>query len=165
MYFSRKRIVGVYTLVLLMILLTSILFSGWVVAQSEAPFNISIEPKTVSAEAGEEVFYTLQIEAQEGFEGSISFVLEVTALGYGATLDLGSHGPPYPREFTRGVTLPPDVPAGVTARGVLTATSGEFVREEVVEITIKSSGKGGLLEWLLRTLSELWNRIISIFSR
>jgi hypothetical protein len=164
-YLSKKRNVGVYTLILLMTLLASTLFSGGVAAQSEAPFTISIEPKTASAEAGEEVAYTLQIEAQDGFEGSISLVLEITALGYGATLDLGSHGPPYPKEFTRGVTLPPDVPGGVTAQGVLTATSGEFVQEEVVEIKIKSSGRGGLLEWLLRTLSELWNRIISIFSR
>jgi len=126
------------------------------------PFSIDVEPNKLSAKGGDEITFSLRIDAEEGFNGSINIELEVTAMGYDATFDFGTQSPPYPKEFDYTITIPSDIPVEVTANGVLRAISGEMVREEYVEINIQSSG-GGILGWFLRGLSNLWKAILSIF--
>lgn len=132
--------------------------------ESEAPFSIDVEPEKLSVKAGDEVTYQLRIDAEEGFNGSIDLELEVTALGYSITFDLETQNPPYPKDFEYTFTMPSDIPLGVTAQGVLRATSGEHVQEEHVEISIQESDNGeGIFSWLLRMLGDLWGSILSLF--
>jgi len=126
------------------------------------PFSIDVEPNKLSAKGGDEITFSLRIDAEEGFNGSINIELEVTAMGYDVTFDVGTQSPPYPKEFDYTITIPSDIPVDVTANGILRATSGEMIQEEYVEINIQSSG-GGILGWFLRGLSNLWKAILSIF--
>jgi len=117
----------------------------------------------LSAKGGDEITFTLRIDAEEGFNGSIGLELEVAAFGYDAKFDIGTQKPPYPKEFEHTITMPSDIPVDVTAQGILRATSEEDVQEEYVEISIQSSGEGGgILGWLLRSLSNLWKAILRI---
>lgn len=152
----------------LILIISVLLFWSWIdVAISEsAPFTISVEPKEMTANVGDEVTYSMSITADEGFNDPISFKLDISALGYQVTLDVGQQDPPYPKDFEYSFTLPSEIPIEVTAEGVMTATSGDYVVQETVEITIKKSGgAGGLIGWLIQMLAEFWSRIISIFQR
>jgi len=132
---------------------------------SDAPYSIDVEPKKTNAKAGDTITYQLKVTAQTEFNDPIKFDLRITAMGYGTDLDLGTQQPPYPKEFEYNVKLPDNIPTGITATGILKATSGIYVVEEEVEITLasSSSGSGGFFEWLMQVLQDLWNRIVSIF--
>jgi len=159
-----RQICGVALILLISFLLSCSWISG-AIAES-APFTISIEPKEMTANVGDEVTYSMSISADEGFNEPIYFELDISALGYQVTLDVGQQDPPYPKDFEYSFTLPSEIPIDVTAEGVMTATSGDYVVQETVKITIKQSGgAGGLIGWLIQMLAEFWNRIISIFQR
>ena len=158
-YFSGVNII---ILVVFFIASASCLYSIEGAVEPDPPFSIDVEPNKLSAKGGDEITFSLRIDAQEGFDGSISIELEVTAMGYDATFDVGTQSPPYPKEFDYTITIPSDIPVDVTANGILRATSGEMIQEEYVEINIQSSG-GGILGWFLRGLSNLWKAILSIF--
>jgi len=151
-------------LLLLFIALPSYVHSIEGAVEPDAPFSIEVEPNKLSAKGGDEITFRIRISADEGFSGSIELELDVSALSYDATFDVGTQSPPYPKEFEYSYTIPSDIPVDVTAQGVLRATSGENVREEHIEISIQSSGfGGGILGWLLQILSDLWKAILSIF--
>lgn len=161
----RKKILySVSTLLLIIVFVTPLLNA---VTGVDAPFSINVEPKSLSAKAGDEVTYTLRIEAEEGYDGVIAFVLDVSALGYSTTLDLGTQFPPYPKDFEYSYTIPSEIPEGVTIEGVLTATDNMgYVQQENVEISIQSTGPGGdILSWFLKALSDIWNAILSLFGQ
>ena len=158
-YFSGVNII---ILVVFFIASISYIYSIEGAVEPDPPFSIDVEPNKLSAKGGDEITFSLRIDAEEGFDGSIGLELEVTAMGYDATFDVGTQSPPYPKEFDYTITIPSDIPVDVTANGVLRATSGEMVQEEYVEISIQRSG-GGILGWFLRGLSNLWKAILSMF--
>lgn len=153
-------------MITILLALSAVYMSGAEAATEDVPFSISVEPEKMTANVGDEVTYSMRIDADEGYNESIHLVLDISALGYQVTLDVGKQDPPYPKDFEYSFTIPSEIPIDVTAEGVLTATSGSYVVQETVEMTIKKSGgAGGLLSWLVQMLSKIWNSIISIFKR
>lgn len=170
---SEMKREGKKTILLTLMLISTMLLplgalttsSALVPSPGVAPFSIDIQPTKTTAKVGDSVTYKLKITAETGFTGSVKLELTITAMGYSATLDLGTHNPPYPKEFEHTVKLPESIPVDVTAKGTLKATSGSYVEQKEVEITIvkSDSGGGGFLDWLIHTLQEIWKRILSIF--
>ncbi len=133
-------------------------------AQSDPPFSIEVEPEKTTANAGDHVTYNIRIVAVAGFEGDIIMVLEIEALSYHEVYDLGVLGPPFPSEFEYVVPVPSDVPADVKAYGTLKGTSGDYVAEAEVELTIKSgTAVGGIVGWILNVLNGIWKAIAGLF--
>lgn len=127
--------------------------------QSDAPFSIDVEPEKITIKPGDEIIFSVKIDAVEGFMGSIDLELEVSIVGYSKTFDLGTLNPPFPKEHEFTVSIPPEIPAG-NIQGTLRGISGEHVVEEDVEITLQ--GAGGILGWILQALSDLWNAILKL---
>lgn len=131
-----------------------------------APFAFSVSPKSVSAKAGDTVSYHAVINASAGFSGAISFSLAITAVGYNATLNLGTVNPPYPKQYDFSFMIPSDVPVSVTLQGVVTGTSGGFSQTDTVQISIQSQSSGGdPLSWLTNLFSGFWNWLMRLLGR
>jgi hypothetical protein len=130
-----------------------------------APFTINVQPKKTTVKPGDFVTYHLSINADPGFDDPIDLTLQVSALVYSSTFEIGEQYPPYPKTFEYSIQIPEDVPTGITGKGVLVATSGEYVVEEEVEITLSADGGGGggFIDQILQFLSDIWNSILSIF--
>lgn len=132
------------------------------VFQSGAPFSIDVEPNEFTIKPGDEVKFSVRIDAVEGFTDSIEFELDVSCVGYSDTFDLGTLDPPFPREQEFTFSIPSEIPVG-SVQGTLRGTSGEHVVEEDVEITLQ--GAGGILGQIFRALSNLWNSILRLFGK
>lgn len=152
---------------LLLLLAPSILFFNTqeAFAADDAPFTINVQPKKTTVKPGDFVTYQLSINADPGFDDPIDLTLHVSALVYGTTFEIGEQHPPYPKTFEYSLQIPEDIPTGITGKGVLVATSGGYVEEEEVEITLSADGGGGggFIDQILQFLSDIWNSILGIF--
>ena len=107
------------------------------IVYSDGPFTLSIEPEEQEVDVGDEVTYYIGVIAEEGFNESIRFDLEVSALAWNTVFDLGVLDPPYPFEFNYTFTIPEEIPIGVTGTAIITGYSGDYRVEEMVTLTIK----------------------------
>ena len=127
---------------------------------ADEPFSIDVEPNKFSINPGDEINFSVKIEAVEGFAGSIDLELDVSTVGYSDTLDFGTLNPPYPKEHEFTVNIPTEIPVG-KIQGTLRGTSGGHVVEEDVEITLQ--GTGGIIGTILQALSNIWDSILRLF--
>jgi len=97
------------------------------VIQGPPAFTLLVTPVEARAPPGGTVGYTMTIEPKGGFDDPINLRLTVSALAlYRETFDLGTVDPPYPKVFEYRFIVPPDVPSGITVRGVLTGEGGGY---------------------------------------
>lgn len=141
--------------ILPILILISLLPSTVLLAQE--PFSINVSPMKTEAEKGEEVTYTINIEADSGFEGEIEFKLVVSVLGISKTYELGVAHPPYPQTLMHSFAVPEEVPGGVTINGKIMAISGDTVVENNVQLKIKG---GSILDTIMNTIRQIINQII-----
>ncbi len=97
------------------------------VIQGPPAFALLVTPVEARAPPGGTIQYTMTIEPKGGFDDPIRLRLTVSALAlYRETFDLGTVNPPYPKVFEYRFIVPPDVPSGITVRGVLTGEGGGY---------------------------------------
>ena len=97
------------------------------VIQGPPAFTLLVTPVEVRSPPGGTVVYMMTIEPKGGFDDPINLRLTVSALAlYRQTFDLGTVDPPYPKVFEYRFIVPPDVPSGITVRGVLTGEGGGY---------------------------------------
>ena len=123
------------------------------IVYAQAPYAITVDPISASIAKDEELTYNIDITTYPGFEDLIDITLEVTVLGATEYFNLGTAFGPYPMTFIQTLSVPEEVPAGVTINGKILATSGSHIVEEDVEINIK----GGNI------LTNIFNAIIQTF--
>ena len=99
-------------------------------------FVISVSPLKSSAYAGEDVEYSLTINAAPSFQSSVLLKLEVDAIITKLNFDLGRIDPPYPRTFVRKVPIPSYLPGGITVTGHIVGESGASTASTDVYLTI-----------------------------
>lgn len=88
-------------------------------------FVLIVTPVEARAAPGSTIVYTMVIEPRAGFDQPISLRLDVSALFlYRNSFDLGTVIPPYPKTIEYRFRVPPDVPSGITVKGVLSAEGG-----------------------------------------
>ena len=114
MYTNRGTKLFVSVLILLAVISTPMSHAHLAmdVFQKGAPFSIDVEPEKITAEPGDEIVFSIRIEAEEGFTSSIDLELEVSVLGYSVTFDLGTLNPSFPKEHEVTVNIPSDIPSG-----------------------------------------------------
>jgi 16S rRNA G966 N2-methylase RsmD len=142
------------TTIVLSILLASSSFTVKAV-DSGAPFSIIIEPDDLTVNVGDEVTYEISIEADEGFNESINFELEVSALTWQTSFEVGFMDPPYPQEFTYSFIIPEEIPIGITATAIVRGTSGVYEVEETVKLTIQKPIPGFPIESVILGTASL----------
>jgi len=127
---------------------------------TDEPFSIQVEPNKFSINPGEEISFSVKIEAVEGFAGSIDLELDLSTVGYSDTLDFGTLNQPYPKEHEFTVNIPAEIPVG-KIQGTLRGTSGDHVVEEDIEITLQ--GNGGIIGAIILAISNIWDSILRLF--
>ena len=127
------------------------------VVHAQTPFSIEVYPLTTEAEQGEQVHYSIELTAEEGFEDSIDITLEVSFLTITRTYDIGTAHPPYPKSFEHSFTVPEEVPSGITINGKILASSFETVVEENVQLKIPG---GNILENIINLINQILSQII-----
>ena len=150
-----------FTVILMMV---PVVYAFYPEVHQQAPFSISVDPKKKTVKAGDDVTYTIEISADAEFSESIYITLEVEALSYHDTYDLGSQDPPFPKEFQYTVPIPEDVPGSITIHGTITGSSMEHTVSEEVQVNIKSGNIiGDIVGWFLGILSAISNWISKLF--
>jgi hypothetical protein len=135
------------------------------VTKAQAPFTLSVEPKTTTKKPGDMMTYKITIDADSGFNEPISLDLFVTALTYEQYYALNTQEPPYPKVYEYTFMVPEEVPADVTAHGVITGYGGGYVVEEAVTLKISSGGiLGSIIGWVLGILNAIRNIISNLFN-
>ena len=144
------------TIMIFIIILFS--FIAFPIVYAQAPYTVSVEPETGEASPGDLKEYIITIEADPGFTDFVYIELEIIALTYNETYNIGTAEPPYPAEIIYNFPVPEDVPGDVTAYGTVSAYSGDHVVEEQVTLNIKSGGiLGGIIGWVLSVLNSIRN--------
>jgi hypothetical protein len=128
-----------------------------IIVGAQAPYEISISPTSIEIEKSDPIIYNVEITADPGFEDPINIVLEVSVLTETRYFELGTAYPPYPQVFPLNITVPEEVPAGVTIEGKIVATSGGMVVEENVQVIIKG---GSIITRILSMFLNIFNSII-----
>ena len=97
------------------------------IIQGPPAFRLLVTPVEVRARPGETILYSMTIEPQGGFDEPVSLRLDVRALLlYRESFDLGTLDPPFPQTVGYRFVVPSDIPAGITAKGVLTGEGGGY---------------------------------------
>jgi hypothetical protein len=109
------------------------------------------------------ITYYITIDANPGFNSPIDFTANVGSMGYTQTLNLGTYQGPYPKSFTYVLTIPQNVPAGVTADVTINGRSGQYLYQQT--LTLKIKGQGGIVEDIISTVTDLINTAIREISR
>jgi len=125
-----------------------------VVAQ-EAPYMFTVSPVSAEGRPGDTITYYISITADPGFTSSIDFTMDVSSMGYSKTFVLGTYEGPYPRSSTYVLTIPTNVPAGVTADVTITGRSGGYIQQQNLKLKIK--GSGGPIEDITGIITDLIN--------
>jgi hypothetical protein len=151
---NRKRILILLTITIVVLQI--------VIVGAQAPYEIEISPMYAEIEKTDPITYTVDITASPGFEEPIDIVLEVSVLTETRTYEFGTAYPPYPQTFTKTITVPEEVPAGVTIEGKILAISGSTVVEEDVELKIKG---GNFITQIFLAILKILNGIIDFIRK
>jgi hypothetical protein len=133
-----------------------------VVAQ-EAPYGFTVSPVSAEGKPGDTITYYITIAAETGFNNSIDFSMDVSAMGYSKNFVLGTYQGPYPRSFTYVLTIPENVPTGVTAAVTINGRSGGYLH--IQELTLKIKGSGGPIEDITSIITDLINKALKEIAR
>jgi len=103
-------------------------------------FSVSVTPGAATVRPGDTVRFTLRVHPKGGFSAPVHVVVSATALGgvFRDNHDLGTVSPPYP-PLTYDVVAPdlPPLVSTATVDAMVTATGGETVRTEQVQLVIR----------------------------
>jgi hypothetical protein len=155
-YISMRLMEHKKTIMILSIILVA--FIAFPVVFAQTPYTVSVEPETGEASPDDLKEYIITIEADPGFTDFVYVDLEIIALTYNETYNIGTAEPPYPAELIYTFPVPEDVPGDVTAYGTISAYSGDHVVEEQVTLNIKSGGiLGSIIGWVLSVLNSIRN--------
>jgi hypothetical protein len=140
------------------VLLFLILFCTVPVLAATAPYSFSVSPVSAEGNPGDTVTYHITITADSGFNSPVAFTMDVGSLGYSQHIVLGTYQGPYPKSFTYVLTIPQEVPAGITADVTVKGTSGTYLRQQ--DLSLKVTGNGGPLESVTSAITGLINTIM-----
>lgn len=101
----------------------------------DAPFSITVDPDNITVMTGEDIVFTISIEAEEGFASVVELELELNFVGYNMTINMFPLNPSFPRMQEATIEVPSRARAGV-AKGVLKAISGEHIVIKTVQILL-----------------------------
>jgi len=133
-----------------------------VVAQ-EAPYRFMVSPVSADGRPGDTITYDISITADPGFNSPINFTMEVSSMGYSKDFVLGTYEGPYPRSSTYVLTIPNNVPTGVTADVTITGRSGGYLQQQSLKLKIK--GSGGPIEDITSIITDLINTALKEIAR
>jgi len=145
------------------IVFLSLLFLITVPVSAQAPYSFSVSPVSASGKPGDMITYYITITANQGFNSPIIFTMDVGSMGYSQTLNLGQYQGPYPKSFTYVLTIPQNVPTGITADVTVNGRSGQYLYQQT--LTLKIKGQGGIIEDIVSTVTDLINTAIREISR
>jgi hypothetical protein len=89
--------------------------------------------------------------------------MDVGSMGYSKSLTLGTYDGPYPKSYTYVLTIPQNVPTGVTADVMIYGKSGGYVQQQALKLKIK--GSGGVIEDITSMLTDLINTAMKEIAR
>jgi hypothetical protein len=133
------------------------------VAGQEAPFKFSVSPVAAEGKPGDTISYSISITAVQGFNSPINFTMDVGSMGYSKSLMLGTYDGPYPKSYTYVLTIPQNVPTGVTADVMIYGKSGGYVQQQALKLKIK--GSGGVIEDITSMITDLINTAMKEIAR
>jgi hypothetical protein len=143
---------------LLLILLVTVPASA-----QTAPYSFTASPVSSEGKPGDTITYHITITANPGFNSPIDFTMDVGSLGYSRSLVLGTYSGPYPKSFTYVLTVPRDVPTGITADVTVNGKSGAYLQHQSLKLKIK--GSGGPLEDITSMVTDLINTALREIGR
>jgi hypothetical protein len=100
------------------------------------PYSVSISPVSASARPGDTLVYTLNIAGGEGMTDPVHLSLTAGALFVSQTYDIGDVEPPFPKTLSYELTVPGNIPPGITIKGLLTATGGGQVQSQEITLMV-----------------------------
>ena len=126
--------------------------NGTTIETGTAPFHISVNPDKITIAKGQNIPYSILIEADEGFNESVNLTLDLDAPLLGSHYELGKYGPGYPYTLNYTMLLPANIPLGFDIKGTMTASNGVYKTSVPVEVHIEGPVKfiGNSLNWLAR---------------
>jgi hypothetical protein len=151
----KKRVYAALFLLVLIIILPA--------SAASSPFSFTVSPVTASGKPGDMITYSVTITGNPGFNSPIDFTMDVGSLGYSKTLNLGTYKGPYPTSFNHVLTIPDNVPKGVTADVTVTGKSGQYTEQQYLKLKIK--GDGGPVDDIIGTVTDLINTAIREISK
>lgn len=128
-----------------------------------APYSFTVSPASAEGKPGDTVTYYITITGSSGFTSPIDFTMDVGSLGYSQSLVLGQHKGPYPKSFTYVLTIPQNVPTGVTADVTVSGRSGASLYQQTLKLKIK--GSGGPVEDIIGVVTDLINTALREISK
>jgi hypothetical protein len=142
---------------LAILIVTTVLLTNPVTAA--APFSFSVSPLESESAPGGSVIYTIDIQADPGFNNPISFFIKINAVGYRNTVDIGTYTGPYPKTITYKLDVPPQAPAGVSVMATVTGMSGSD--DQVSQtLNLRVTGQGGPVEGVTAAVTSAINSIL-----
>jgi hypothetical protein len=133
-----------------------------VVAQ-EAPYRFTVSPVSAEGKPGDTITYYISITADPGFKSPVDFTMDVSSMGYSKNFVLGTYEGPYPRSSTYVLTIPKNVPTGVTADVTINGRSGGYLQQQSLKLKIK--GSGGPIEDITSMITDLINSAMKEIAR
>jgi hypothetical protein len=133
-----------------------------VVAQ-DAPYRFTVSPVSAEGKPGDTITYYISITADPGFKNPIDFTMDVSSMGYSKNFVLGTYEGPYPRASTYVLTIPQNVPTGVTADVTINGRSGGYLQQQSLKLKIK--GSGGPIEDITSVITDLINTALKAIAR
>jgi hypothetical protein len=145
---------------MLLVLVLLMAYPTLSVSAQEEPFSIQVSPQSAEIEKTDPVTYIVTVNAEPDFEDSIDIVLEVSVASISRSFTIGTVYPPYPQTFEHILTIPEEIPVGVTISGIIVASGGGYVVEEPVSIKIK----GSILDPIINMINQIINQIREIIN-
>jgi len=146
--------------IVLFVLVLLLAYPTILVSAQDEPFSIQVSPQSAETEKTDPVTYTVTVNAEPDFEDSIDIVLEVSVASISRSFTLGTVNPPYPQTFEHTLTIPEEIPKGVTISGKIVATGGGYIVDEPVSLKIK----GSILDPIINMINQIINQIREIIN-
>jgi hypothetical protein len=89
--------------------------------------------------------------------------MDVSSVGYSKNYVLGTYENPYPRSSTYVLTIPKNVPTGVTTDVTINSRSGGNLQQQILKLKIK--GSGGPIEDITSIITDLINTPLKEIAR
>jgi hypothetical protein len=149
--------------IIMLVLISLVLLVTIPASAQTAPYTFTVSPVSAEGKPGDTITYTITISANNGFNSPISFTMDVGSLGYSQNLVLGTYEGPYPKSFIYVLTIPQNVPTGVTADVTVNGKSGPYLQQQNLKLKIK--GSGGPVEDITSMVTDLINTALREIGR